>query len=110
MSVTERFITHEVENQAPPLAPYDTWATDVPLQEAMKREGAAWAAGQLAKCGVIAGGEVQQLAFTANENKPKLKLFDRYGHRIDEVEFHPAYHRLMEIACTQGITSLPWRQ
>jgi putative acyl-CoA dehydrogenase len=110
MSVTDRFITHEVENQAPPLTPYDTWATDLPLQEAMKREGAGWASDTLAKCGPVAGGEVMQLAFTANENKPKLKLFDRYGHRIDEVEFHPAYHRLMEIACTQGITSLPWRQ
>jgi putative acyl-CoA dehydrogenase len=104
-----RFLTHEVENQAPPLFPYDAWATDLPLREAMQREGASWATDLHAKAGVLAGGELQPLAFAANENKPKLKLFDRYGHRVDEVEFHPSYHRLMEVAVTQGVSSLPWR-
>jgi putative acyl-CoA dehydrogenase len=104
----ERFFTHAVENQAPQLSPYDTWATDVPLQEAMKREGAGWASAKLAAAGPLAGGELMQLAFLANENKPRLKAFDRYGHRLDEVEFHPAYHRLMDAAISSGITSLPW--
>ncbi|MBK7859376.1 MAG: acyl-CoA dehydrogenase family protein [Archangiaceae bacterium] len=115
MSVLERdrqanrFFTHEVENTPPPLNPYDAWKTDPVLQETMKREGAAWAAEQHAKAGVLAGDELQQLAIAANENKPKLKLFDRSGNRTDEVEFHPAYHRLMDAAISAGITSLPWR-
>src|SRR5438105_971367 len=94
----DRFVTHQVENQPPPLNPYDAWATDLPLQQALKREGAAWAFEQIAKQGPIAGGEAQALATQANENKPRLKLFDRYGNRTDEVEFHPAYHQLMELA------------
>jgi len=106
---SSRFLTHEVENTPPPLAPYDAWSTDVALQETLKREGAGWATDLFAKWGPIAGGEAQVLAQQANENRPKLKLFDRYGNRCDEVEFHPAYHRLMELAITAGITSLPWR-
>ena len=46
----------------------------------------------------MAGGELMELGYTANENPPKLRTYDRYGHRIDEVEFHPAYHRVMEFA------------
>jgi putative acyl-CoA dehydrogenase len=107
--LANRFVTHEVENQPPSLNPYDAWATDLPLQEALKREGAGWACEQLAKSGAVAGGEAQALAIQANENKPKLKLFDRYGNRTDEVEFHPAYHRLMELAVSAGITWQPWR-
>ncbi|MBL8957630.1 MAG: acyl-CoA dehydrogenase family protein [Myxococcaceae bacterium] len=104
-----RFPTHDVENTPPPLTPYDAWATDPALQETLKREGAGWANGLIAKWGPVAGGEAQTLAQQANENRPKLKLFDRYGNRCDEVEFHPAYHRLMELAIEAGITSFPWR-
>jgi putative acyl-CoA dehydrogenase len=105
----EQFSTHAVENQAPPLAPYDMWSTDLPLREALKREGGGWAESELSAWGKVAGGELMALGYTANENKPKLRAFDRYGNRLDEVEFHPAYHRLMELAIQHGIPSFGWR-
>jgi len=107
--LSSTFITHEVSNQAPPLAPYDAYATDLPLREALLREGGGWAEKEIAAFGPVAGGELMQLGFTANENKPKFKPFDRYGNRIDEVEFHPAYHRIMELGISHGIPSFAWR-
>ena len=109
MSQSERFLTHAVENQAPPLAPYDLWATDRALQEAVRREGGGWGERELAAYGPVAGGELMELGFAANENKPKLKAFDRYGHRIDEVEFHPAWHRIMQINMAHGVHAFGWR-
>src|SRR5690349_5272028 len=109
MSQSERFLTHAVENQAPPLAPYDLWATDRALQEAVKREGGIWAERELAAYGPVAGGELMELGFAANENKPKLKAFDRYGHRIDEVEFHPAWHRIMQLNMFHAVHAFGWR-
>ena len=108
-SHTARFATHEVTNQPPPLAPYDAYATDVPLRQTMNREGASWAADAVAAYGPIAGGELMKLGFAANENKPTFKPFDRFGNRIDEVEFHPAYHRLMELGVAHGVANFAWR-
>jgi putative acyl-CoA dehydrogenase len=108
-SRTEQFSTHSVENQVPPLGNYDAWATDLPLREAVTREGGGWAETELKAFGVLAGGELMQLGYTANENKPKLRLFDRYGHRLDEVEFHPAYHRIMELSIAHGSNNFAWR-
>lgn len=108
-SQAARFITHEVENQAPPLAPYDAWATDLPLREAIAREGGGWAEADIAAYGPIAGGELMALGFTANENKPKFKPFDARGNRIDEVEFHPAYHRIMQLGVQHGVSNYAWR-
>jgi len=107
--VVNQFATHEVTNQPPPLAPYDAYATDLPLQQALIREGAGWALPAVAAYGPIAGGELMELGFAANENKPAFKPFDRFGHRIDEVEFHPAYHRLMELGIAHGIPNFAWR-
>jgi putative acyl-CoA dehydrogenase len=107
--VQDRFATHDVTNQPPPLAPYDAWATDLPLQQALVREGAGWATPAVAAYGPVAGGELMELGFAANENKPRFKPFDRYGHRIDEVEFHPAYHRLMELGIAHGVSNFAWR-
>ncbi len=107
--IAERFSTHEVDNQAPLLAPYDAWRTDLPLREAIAREGGGWAEREIAAYGVIAGGELMQLGYTANENKPKFKPFDRYGNRIDEVEFHPAYHRIMQLGVAHGVSNFAWR-
>jgi putative acyl-CoA dehydrogenase len=109
MSQSERFLTHAVENQAPPLAPYDLWATDRALQEAVRREGGGWGERELAAYGPVAGGELMELGFAANENKPKLKTFDRYGHRIDEVDFHPAWHRIMQLNMAHGVHAFGWR-
>ena len=109
MRHADRFATHTVENQAPQLWPYDAYATDLPLREALKREGGAWAEKHIAKFGPVAGGELMQLGFVANENKPKFKPFDRYGHRIDEVEFHPAWHRILEIGMAHEVPTFAWR-
>jgi len=109
MSIAERFLTHTVENQSTPLADFDAYATDPALRDALHREGGGWAEEQIAIFGKIAGGELLQLGFLANENKPKFKPFDRYGHRIDEVEFHPSYHRIMELGIAHGVPNFTWR-
>ncbi|HUP92362.1 MAG TPA: isovaleryl-CoA dehydrogenase [Solimonas sp.] len=109
MSLAERFITHAVDNQAPPLADWNLYTSDRVLREAMLREGGAWGEAQLSEFGAVAGGEIMELGFKANENKPKLRTFDRYGHRIDEIEFHPAWHRVMELAMRHGVHAFAWR-
>ena len=100
--------THEVTNQAPPLEPYNVFECDRPLVEAVAREGAGWAADRVRAVGEIAGGEAVEWGRLANEHPPVLRTHDRFGNRIDEVEFHPSYHRLMEVAVSHGLHSLPW--
>jgi putative acyl-CoA dehydrogenase len=102
------FSTHDVTNQVPPLEGLDLFSTNIPLVEALDREGAGWAREQCAEVGRAWGGEPLRWGFEANEHPPKLRTHDRWGNRIDEVEFHPSYHRLMELASSQGLHSLPW--
>lgn len=101
--------THEVFNQAQPLEDLNLFETDRPLTEALVREGAGWASERASEMGGICGSaEVLHLGAEANDFPPELRTFDRYGHRIDEVEFHPAWHRLMEIGISHELHSLPW--
>ena len=101
--------THEVQNQPPPLQNYNLYDQDQALVEAVQREGAAWAQADIAAFGALTGSrEVIELGFQANENKPVLYTHDNYGHRIDEVRFHPAYHRLMQISLENGLHSSHW--
>jgi len=101
--------THEVLNQPPPLAGYDV-AADPAIVSALEREGAGWAACELHELGELAGSaETATLARLANEHGPVLRSHDRYGNRIDEVEFHPAWHQLMDTAVTRGLHASPWR-
>jgi putative acyl-CoA dehydrogenase len=109
MSIAERFVTHRVENQAPPLGAYNAYTTDQALRDAVLREGGGWAEEHLAAFGAVAGGELMELGYAANENRPVLKAYDRYGHRIDEVEFHPAYHRVMQLGMQYGVHAFAWR-
>lgn len=102
--------THTVSNQPPPLAGYNAFDSDTALTEALERNGGGWGAERCHKFGAYAGGEMIELGFQANENPPKLKTFDRYGHRIDEVEFHPAYHRVMAQAIKHELHALPWNE
>jgi putative acyl-CoA dehydrogenase len=99
----------EVSNQPPPLESYNLLGSDTVLREAVKREGAAWAEGELGALGATLGKpETIALGFAANRNPPNLRTFDRFGHRIDEVEFHPAWHELLGIALSAGLHSSPW--
>ncbi|SFR81688.1 putative acyl-CoA dehydrogenase [Marinobacter daqiaonensis] len=103
--------THEVVNQPPALENYNLFTEDTALQEAVEREGAGWARQELEAFGELAGRrETIELGFQANDNKPTFHTHDRFGHRIDEVRFHPAYHELMKLAHDHGLHSSPWEK
>jgi putative acyl-CoA dehydrogenase len=103
--------THEVTNQPPPLEGYNLFEENRPLAEALRREGAGWAEPDLSALGKVAGTpEVLRWGVEANEHPPVLRTHDRYGNRIDEVEFHPAWHALMRLSIEHGIHALPWRE
>ena len=101
--------THTVLNQVPPLEGIDVFSSNRPLVEAVEREGAGWVRERAAALGRVVGGEPQLVwGRLANENKPQLRTHDRYGNRIDEVEFHPAWHALMQLGVENELHSLPW--
>ncbi len=101
--------THEVFNQVPDLVPYPA-GDDLALLEGLRREGAAWAEDDVRALGVRAGGvDAQDRGRLADEYPPVLHTHDRYGNRIDEVEFHPAWHDLMRVAVENGLHAAPWR-
>ncbi|MGW8601789.1 acyl-CoA dehydrogenase family protein [Streptomyces sp. NPDC055893] len=101
--------THEVTNQVPPLTGYDVSA-DPALLEALRREGAGWAEAEVRELGTRAGGaQAQDWGRLAERHSPVLHTHDRHGHRIDEVEFHPHWHDLMDVAVRHGLHGAPWR-
>lgn len=101
-------VTHEVTNQVPPLVGYDV-AADQALLAAVANGEAGWALAELHQIGALAGSaEVIELARCANENSPRLRTHDACGFRIDEVEFHPAWHQLMGTAVRHGLHAAPW--
>ncbi|MFF4535639.1 acyl-CoA dehydrogenase family protein [Streptomyces aureus] len=102
--------THTVTNQAPPLVGYDVFAADRALGEAVERhldpELLEEAREDLSSLGRTTGSaQVQEWGALANENPPRLRTHDRYGNRIDEVEFHPSWHRLLGKGVSAGLTS-----
>ncbi len=100
--------THEVLNQVPPLAGHDV-ADDPALLGALDREGAPWAVADLHALGSLAGAaDTQERARLANESPPVLRSHDSRGNRIDEVEFHPAWHAFMATAVRNGLHAAPW--
>ncbi len=111
-SGTPRFhATHEVTNQSGPIEPYNAFDRDPVLKGAMERGGAQWAHDQLFAYGEIIGSErMAELARQANRHVPELKTFDRFGNRIDEVEFHPAYHECMSLIFGHDVHSLAWKE
>src|SRR6059036_2739059 len=100
--------THQVLNQPPPLEGYNLFAADRALAEGLRRERAAWAEERVRTLGELAGGEALRWGVQANANPPVLRTHDRYGHRVDEVEFHPAWHELMRTAFAHGLAGAPW--
>ncbi len=101
--------TRVVTNQAPPRIDVDEFSTNLPLIEAVNRYDAAWALPKLAQVGRHVGtAQFQHDAELANTFDPVLRAFDRYGNRIDEVEYHPAYHRIIEAAIGYGAHTSAW--
>src|SRR6266542_968981 len=101
--------THEVLNQPPPLERYNLFGHDRALADALLREGADWAEDRVRWFGERVGGEPMRWGEQVNRNVPILRTHDRFGHRIDEVEFHPAWHQLMDLAVANELHALPWR-
>jgi len=101
--------THEVFNQAPPLEDIDLFAADRALSDAVAKAGAGAHAARLSALGARVGSaEVQGWGTEANRVLPVLETHDRYGRRIDEVTFHPAYHNLMRLGLESGFASAAW--
>ncbi len=99
-----------VENQPPPLENYNVFTSDRALAGALAREAAGGGTAELTQLGELAGkAETIALGFDANEHPPELRTHDRFGNRIDEVRFHPAWHALMQYAATAGLSGAPWR-
>ena len=105
----DRYSTHQVLNQASPASGFNAFSGDVVLRHAIARE-APWATDRCAALGAVAGDEnVQELARLANRHIPELKTHDRYGNRIDWVDFHPSWHALMSLAWKHEVPNLAWR-
>jgi putative acyl-CoA dehydrogenase len=98
-------------NQPPPLVGFNAWSGDQTLCEAVEREGGGWIVERAIEMGEVVGSErMQALAAQANRFPPELRTHDRFGNRIDAVEYHPAYHELMALAFGAGLHSLAWTE
>ena len=101
--------THDVLNQPSALEDYNSYTSDIPLQEAVAREGGSWATEDLTTLGALLGSaEMIEHGRLANAHPPELRLFDRFGHRVNQVRFHPSYHVLMKTSIENGIAAQPW--
>src|SRR5918912_1959524 len=100
----------DVSNQSRPFEDVDLLEADVPLREALEREGAGWAVDRVRDCGLVAGSaEAQEHGRRAERNEPRLLTHDRFGHRIDQVDLDPSWHWLLRGAVEREIHALPWR-
>ncbi|MDJ0851036.1 MAG: isovaleryl-CoA dehydrogenase [Myxococcota bacterium] len=105
------FDTHEVTNQPPPLEGVNLFGSDAALREGVERAGGGWASERLLAFGELAGSaEFRELGRLANRFVPELRTHDRFGNRIDEVDFHPAWHEVMRRAMEHEVHNLPWRE
>jgi putative acyl-CoA dehydrogenase len=103
------YATHEVLNQPGALEEYNAFAQDQPLVEATLAFGASWATDHLHATGALVGSaRVQTLARLANRHLPELRTHDRFGNRVDLVDFHPAYHELMGLIYGSEAHSFAW--
>ena len=103
------YATHEVMNQPGSLDDCDLYSADTPLQDAVRLFGAEWATDHLKRTGALVGSaKVQNLARQANRHLPELRTHDRFGNRVDLIEFHPAYHELMGLIFGCETHSFAW--
>jgi len=101
--------THDISNQVPPLKDINLYDTDLTLCQGVSRAQAAWHATALSCYGTELGSaELLQLAELANRHGPVLHTHDRCGNRIDQIEFHPAWHALLALLRREGLHALPW--
>ena len=101
----------EVLNQAPPLLPVNLFEVDLPLREALEREGGGWGVDRAREAGAAAGSvEAREHSWRAEHNLPVLRTHDRWGNRVDEVELDPSWHWLLRGAIERELHGLPWRE
>jgi putative acyl-CoA dehydrogenase len=111
MASERSYSAWDVTNQVPPLADYDAFAADPVLPAAMEAFGAGWARDRLHEAGRCTGSaHVQELAQLANRHSPELRTHDRFGNRVDQIAFHPAWHELMGLAIGQETHALCWNR
>src|SRR6478672_1571959 len=103
------FETHLVGNQPPELGPRDLWSDDAGLRECVRANGAQAFATDIAGYGRLAGDSLYAWSFDAHRDRPRLRSHDRFGHRIDRVEFHPNYHAIMQAAIEHGVAGMSWQ-
>ena len=103
--------THQVTNVSHELANYNMYEQDIALQQALHREGGGWAEEELRQFGALTGSaDYLELGHLANKYPPEFDTHDRFGHRVDAVKFHPAYHQLMKTAIEHGLHASPWTE
>jgi len=103
--------THQVDNQPSPETASDPWRTDQPLREAIAQFAPPWVGDRLAPLGQrLAAPDVARWGEQANRFPPQLHAFDRHGRRLDEVDYHPSYHALMELAIRDGWHAVAWER
>ncbi|ABR89320.1 acyl-CoA dehydrogenase [Janthinobacterium sp. Marseille] len=106
-----QWTTHEVSNQVPELLDYNLFSCDSVLVTAIKNSAASWYAPELAALGAALGTrETLQLGQLANQHLPELQTHDRFGNRIDRVDFHPSWHQLLAMQRRASLHALPWSQ
>ncbi|MBX2804850.1 MAG: acyl-CoA dehydrogenase family protein, partial [Hyphomicrobiales bacterium] len=111
MAGPANFETHDVTNQSSPLQDYNLFTSDRALSCGVAVNEAEWAADRLTAYGATLGKqETIEHGRLANRHSPQLKAFDRFGHRVDEVEFHPSWHAIMTLAVGEGLHATPWSQ
>jgi len=109
MTVQPRFESHDILNQSPPYEDVDLFASDRALRDAVEANGAGAEAAALSEFGCHWGAAAMfDAARLANENTPKLKIFDTKGFRRDVIEFHPAYHGFMAESMKAGLHASTW--
>jgi len=102
--------THEVLNQPPPLEERNLFDDDAALREGLEREGGGFAEERVRRFAAELGrSETLEQGRLANRFPPELRTHDRFGHRVDEVDFHPAWHAVMRLAMRHEVHNLPWR-
>jgi putative acyl-CoA dehydrogenase len=104
-------VTHEVINQPPPLVGHNAFDADPALGEALRREGGDWGRDRVRDFGsVVASEEALDHARRAQRNIPVLRTHDRFGHRVDEIDYDPSMHWMLRLGVEREVNSLPWRE